>query len=86
MSSLVETLFKTDEMSLVTYLRLNHHDPLEIIWEFNTCWWIFEKSEDLSRLATLFISNEALSNPKEFSRMFKLTRQEFHSARPAQRR
>ncbi len=86
MSSTVETKFKTDDMALVTYLRMNYITPDEIIWDHNTCWWFFEKSTELSEHATLFVSNEAQSNPKEFSRQFKLTRQEFHAARPAQRR
>lgn len=80
------TQYRTDDMALATYLRMKHHIPVEIVWENNTACWDFNRSPDLMKLVDDFTENKALCNPREFSRMFKYTRQEFHSVRPAQRR
>jgi hypothetical protein len=73
-------------MALATYLRLNNYVPEQVVWDNTTCWWEFNRNQDLEGLVLLFLNNEAQCNPREFSRTFRITRQEFHAARPSQRR
>lgn len=79
-------IYRTDDMALVTWLRMNHFSPVEVIWENNTCNWDFEREPKLLSDVDAFVQNMALCNPREFSRQFKITRQEFHAARPASQR
>lgn len=79
-------VYKTDDMALVTFLRMNYHVPHEVVWDHNTCWWEFESTDKLTSDAAAFVDNIAVCNPREFSRQFKLTRQEFHQARPSTQR
>lgn len=77
--------FKTDDMALVTYLRMHGHQPVEVVFVGNFCTWRFEDRGHLPELVREFQSNEAVARVKEYSKHFKTTRSEFYEARDLHR-
>lgn len=69
--------YKTNQMGLVSFLKLEGHTPQSIRWEEDdTCYWYFDKSDSLLGLVDQFLGGESKVEPREFNRIFGLTRKE----------
>ena len=68
--------YKSNDMAMVTYLRLNGLQPQGQDYQNGVCYWKFEYSEALRHLRDDFAMDRALVNPKEFSRHFAITKRE----------
>ena len=73
-----EEFYRTDDMALATFLKMQGHTPQTLRWENRTCYWYFDRSESLLGMADMFIDGLANVEPKEYSRVFALTKTEFH--------
>lgn len=79
--------FKSDDMALVTYLKLVGHTPQGVGMEFDTCYWYFIKTDSLLDDVQSFGAREARVEPREYSKFFATTRSELFQTRdPIHRR
>lgn len=74
---------KTNDMALVTFLKMNGHSVQSTKWEGGTCYWFFRLSDGLVDKIDEFTSSEARVEPKEYNRTFSQTKREFYEARDA---
>jgi hypothetical protein len=63
-------------MALVAYLRLEGHAPQLVKWEGESCYWYFDKSDPLLEKVDVYMMGHAVVEPKEFNRIFGLTKKE----------
>jgi len=65
------TEWKTDDMSLVAVLDVNDIGYDDIIWEGDTCWFVYdEKSPELLSIVQNFLSGECSVEPKRYNKSF----------------
>ena len=83
----IDDFHKTNDMSLVTFLKLKGHSPQDIAWSGGTCFWIFRVSDPLLDLMDNFNEGKALVEPREYNKVFSTTKKEFydHPDRPSRR-
>jgi hypothetical protein len=74
--------FRTNDMAMTTYLRLQDHPVQGVYWEAGTCYWKFHATEALLRDVDEFVNDRALVNPKRYNRAFNSTKQEFYESNP----
>jgi len=75
------TFYKTNDMALVTYLRIQGHPPQGTRWHSSSCMWVFRVNNSLIELVDAFMDDKALVNPKEFNRHFTDTKKELYQQR-----
>lgn len=81
-----EEFYRTDNMGMASWLKMQGHTPQRVRWEDQTCYWYFDKSDLLLGSVDAFLEGEARVEPKEYNRIFLLTKREFwDSAPPGQR-
>lgn len=73
--------FETDDMGLVTFLRVNGCTPAGCTYVGSVCTWSFESSDELTRLVGEFEVGVGTVPAKEYNRLYKETRGEFYKAR-----
>lgn len=71
---------KTDDLALVSYLKLKGHTPIEVQWDggLNVCRWRFDRTAVSD--ATDFLEDRALVNPRDFTKSFANTKREMYRA------
>lgn len=72
--------FRTDDMALVTFLKVEGHTPQEVGYEGDTCYWWFLITDAMLATVQAFGAREGLVEPREYSKMFATTKNEFYSA------
>jgi hypothetical protein len=78
--------FRTNDMAMVTFLRLQDHPVQEVFWEAGTCYWRFMATSQLLSDVQAFEDDIAVVNPKRYNRAFSSTKQEFYDSSPNTRR
>lgn len=73
--------YKTNDMALVTFLRIQGHPVQGTRWQNNSCMWVFRVNNNLLELVDDFMSDRAKVNPKEFNRHFTDTKKELYNQR-----
>lgn len=83
----IDDFHKTNDMSLVTFLKLKGHAPQDIGWSGGTCFWVFRVSDSFLDLLDDFNEGKALVEPREYNKTFATTKKEFydHPDRPSRR-
>lgn len=76
--------YRTDDMGLVTWLHMRNHYHTDVLNEDGVCWWMFVRTSELLSDVVDFQDDLARVSPRLFSRNFKNTRSEFHTARGVQ--
>lgn len=75
--------YRTDHMGMATWLKIAGHSVQRIHWtDDRTCYWYFDKSDPLLRAVDEYLEEKARVEPKEYNRVFKLTKDEFWSHSP----
>lgn len=75
-----QELFRTDDTSLATFISL-YVEPVKHGWEETACFWYFPDSEKLASLVRDYTGNTALVNPRKYSAIFSIRKQEMYQAR-----
>jgi hypothetical protein len=76
-----DTFFRTNDMAMVTYLRMNGHSVQACAYEADgDCWWQFLACDAITDLYNDFTQWKALVEPREYSKHFSATKREFHAA------
>lgn len=69
--------YRTSDMALVTYLRMEGFDVQDVILdESSTCYWYFCQEPEFLQRVGVFRNGDARVEPKEFNRMFMVTKKE----------
>lgn len=79
--------FRSNDMGVVTYLRIEGHTSQAMDWEGRTCYWVFAKTPSLMEHVEKFQSDQAQVNPRVYNRRYAETKREFYDtqndSRPA---
>lgn len=76
-----EEFYRTNDMAMSTFLKLNQHDLQAVRWESGTCYWIFRVTDAILDLVEDFTAGRALVEPKAYNRIFTATKREFYDSR-----
>lgn len=75
--------YRTNDMAMVTYLKISGHAVQRVLWEAGTCYWLFRASEFMLSQMEQFLSGQARIEPREFNRVFSHTKREFYDTNPS---
>lgn len=78
----VADTFRTDDMAMVTYLRILGHPVQDVFWVDTVCYWRFLVSPSLLEAKEDFVRGLARVEPREFSKNYGTTKSELHHANP----
>lgn len=73
--------FKTSDMALVTFMRVEGHTPQDVDFIDDTCFWWFMITDAMMETVQTFGAREGQVEPREYSKMFSVTKDEFYSSR-----
>lgn len=73
----VQEFHKTNDMALVTFLKIKGHTVQGTRMEGATCYWFFRMSENLVDCIDEFASGNGRVEPREYNRVFSQTKGEF---------
>lgn len=76
--------YRTNDMAMATFLRVEGHPVQDVQWKFDTCYWVFHSSETLGLDVSRFEGGTATVEPKAYSKKFQETKKEFYHSRPQQ--
>lgn len=76
-----EDFFRTDNMGMVTFLKMKGHTVQTVEWRGPTCFWNFRVTDSLLDLTEDFLSGEAVVEPQEYSRRYRETKKEFYESK-----
>lgn len=80
--------YRTSDMALASFLKLEGHDCQDIQLQGDTCYWMFLSTPNLVERIEAFRNERVLVDLKAYNRIFGLTKREFYdlSDDPANRR
>lgn len=79
----LDDFYRTNDMAMVTFLKINGHAVQGVRWEAGTCYWLFRVSEVMLSQVEMFLSGKARIEPREFNRVFSHTKREFYDTNPS---
>ncbi len=77
MSDEVQQSWKTNDMALAVYLRIQGIKE-NVIWDNNVCYWEFDNSDELQKHVIVFAGGQAQVDPKEYNKTFYTMKQEMY--------
>lgn len=78
----LDDFYRTNDMAMVTYLKISGHSVQRVFWEAGTCYWLFRATEVLLRQIDEFLAGNARIEPREYNRVFTSTKREFYDTQP----
>jgi hypothetical protein len=78
-----EEFFKTNDMAMATYLKMQGHSVQRVLWTGPTCYWVFRVTDALLDATEDFLGGESRVEPREYSKKFSETKKEFYDSRSA---
>lgn len=78
-----DDFYRTNDMAMVTFLKISGQAVQRVFWESNTCYWMFRASSVLLDQVDAFVSGEARIEPREYNRVFSQTKREFYDTNPS---
>lgn len=82
MGTTIGDFYRSNDMAMVTYLKISGHAVQEVMWEADTCYWVFRASETLLSQVEGFLAGDARIEPREYNRVFNTTKREFYDSNP----
>lgn len=72
--------YRCNDMAMVTFLKQNGHSVQECHWESGTetVYWTFYVTDSLMVLVQEWTSGNARVEPREYNRLFQLTKREMY--------
>lgn len=74
--------YRTNDMAMATFLRMQGHAVQHIQWIGGTCYWIFSVTDSLLDQVEEFTDGHARVEPREYNRVFTQTKREFYDSKP----
>lgn len=78
-----ERFYRTDDMAMATFLRMEGFTAQQVGWIGETCYWWFSSGDNLVDCVEAFLNGEASIEPREYSRQFALSKREFYDKKAA---
>lgn len=78
----LDDFYRTNDMAMVTYLKISGHAVQRVFWEAGTCYWIFRITDVLLSQVDVFLMGDARIEPREYNRVFNHTKREFYDTNP----
>lgn len=82
----IDEFYRTNDMAAVTFLKLKGHPVQEVIWQMETCFWVFRITEALLDDNEEFADGQARVEPREYNRVFGETKKELYNSKNQLRR
>lgn len=73
-----EEFYRTNDMAMATFLKMNGNPVQHMSWVGQTCYWVFRITDALLDQIELFGEGNARVEPKEYNRAFHQTKKEFY--------
>lgn len=80
-----EEFYRTNDMAMATYLKLEGHPCQGLVWNRNVCFWLFRVTDALLDATEDFLDRKARIEPRAYSKEFDVTRQEFFDSKENRR-
>lgn len=74
-------MYRTNDMALVSFLRMNGHSVQSVFWSNETCYWTFYPTDALLELADQFTQGGAQVEPRDYNKFFNITKRELYDKR-----
>lgn len=81
-----ENFYRTNDMAMATYLKMQGHPVQTLMWEGDVCYWVFRVTDALLEETEVFLADEARVNPKLFNKEFFITKSQFYDSKDERRR
>ncbi len=75
--------YRSSDMGVVTYLRVEGHTPQTMIWENDTCYWSFRITPALLSQLENYLADTSLVNPRDYNRRYAEVKREFYASKSA---
>lgn len=75
-----DEFYRTTDMGLASYLKLESFTPQAVVWSDESCYWIFRMNEAIDKAADVYLGGHALVEPRRYNAMYGNTKKEFHRA------
>jgi hypothetical protein len=69
---------QTDDLGLVSYLKMKGHTPTSVDWDGDVCRWTFGAPAVSD--TTDFLEDRALVNPRDYTKSYASTKREMYRA------
>lgn len=79
----LDDFYRTNDMAMVTFLKISGHAVQRVFWEAATCYWIFRVTDVLLNQVSEFLAGDARIEPREYNRVFNQTKREFYDTNPS---
>ena len=80
-----EDFYRTGDMAMATYLKMEGHPVQTLVWEGDVCYWVFRVTDALLECTEIFLEDEARVNPRQFNKEFNVTKRQFYDAKDHRR-
>lgn len=77
-----EEFYRTNDMAMATFLKMQSHSVQCMTWEGRTCYWVFRITDNLLDCVEEFTAGEARVEPRGYNRVFTQTKREFYDSKP----
>lgn len=77
-----DEFYRTNDMAMATFLKMNSHAVQQMRWAGSTCYWIFRVTDNLLDCVEEFTDGNARVEPREYNRVFTQTKREFYDSKP----
>lgn len=79
----LDDFYRTNDMAMVTFLKISGHAVQRVFWEAGTCYWVFRAVEILLEQVDEFLAGNARIEPREYNKVFNHTKREFYDTNPS---
>jgi len=80
-----EVTWRTSDMDTAAYLIYSNHECLDMEWEEESCFFVFEHSDELVECVADFIGDIAQVSPRRYNIVFGNLKKRMFANRRAQR-
>ena len=80
-----EEFYRTNDMGMATFLKLEGHPCQEMLWQGDVCYWVFRVTDALLDDTEDFLDGSARVEPKAYNKEFNLTKREFYDSKESTR-
>ena len=77
----LEDFYRTNDMAMATYLKMQGHPVQTLIWAHDVCFWVFRVTDALLEETEVFLEGGARVEPRAYNRTFSDTKREFYDSK-----
>lgn len=80
-----EEFYRTNDMGMATFLKLEGNPCQDLQWKGDTCYWIFRVTDALLESTEAFLEGTARVEPKAYNKEYNSTKREFYESKDGSR-